>query len=469
MVLKLFAIAGAEGRSALMLQLRITSVTYGLLFSALLVVGWADSVNECYSAEDDRLIDVEKPKFLQQNIGVLDPSIGSRRVVLPWDRESWCTLSPCLTVADDAQRAIENPNFERWVGLRQSGWAKPFAPLIHEQKDGMYWLAPHHPAHWTFYLRNSSHGFKYKEYVEPLLGSVGCQHWVNVTGKVLLWQNFYQSNYGHWIHNNAPAILSLLHIMGDSVAWVALPQSQLSKRWLCWFNPDLLRRIIYYPPGKVICTNSTTLLPLNKYGKEPPHGWSIPSSLAVLNREAHRLHFHAARFTRRKIPTFVFASRNSPTVKHGRKLVNEPQVLDTIRRLMKAYNRPEELVIYNGEGVSFADQFEIFSTASIIMGPHGSAMSNVLWTHSHHGCCDPVRVIEIVGGFESGPRVQDKYHGYYKLEAAVPWVTYHMLTFEPNSTRLHTSVSLADVETVLSYIWGGIDNGSTSCQLAVRH
>jgi len=77
-------------------------------------------------------------------------------------------------------------------------------------------------------------------------------------------------------------------------------------------------------------------------------------------------------------------------------------------------------------------------------------MSNVLWSRGHRGCQKPVTVIEFVAGMESGPQVQGEYHGYYQVEGAVPWVTYHMLTIQGNSTRKETSVSIRDVESVLS-------------------
>jgi hypothetical protein len=132
--------------------------------------------------------------------------------------------------------------------------------------------------------------------------------------------------------------------------------------------------------------------------------------------------------------------------------------------MMAVYNRPEELVIYHGDGMSYEDQFSLFSTANVIMGPHGSAMSNVLWSRRQPGCQNPVQVIEFVAGMDSGPQIQGFYHGYYPLEASVPWVSYHVVTFHPNSTREYTSVSTSDVETVLSRIWGRPDDtGSTSC------
>ena len=422
----------------------------------------SNNVTVCRSEEFQRLITLyESAPLATISTAVVDPSTLARQIFLPWRRENWCSRSPCLTVTNATQRVTEVPNFERWVSIKQRNWTTTFDPLLFEHTGELMWSTHPESKNSTLYLRNATHGFKYKGYVEPLETEGGCEHWVNASGNTLLWSNFHYGNYGHWIHDNAPALIALLEILGTSVSWVALPYSQLNKEWLCWFSPALLERVIYYPPGKVICSNATTLIPLHKHGDRAQH-WRSPASMSLLNQKAHELHYVDSQ--EKESPKFVFASRNSKTVKHGRALINEPQVLDSIRQMMKLYNRPEELVIYDGDGVTYADQFNLFSNAAIVMGPHGSAMSNVLWSRGHRGCRNPVEVIELVAGMESGPQIQGAYHGYYGLEATVPWVNYHMVTFESNSTREETSVSVSDVESVLSWLWGGRDDtGSTTC------
>ena len=240
----------------------------------------------------------------------------------------------------------------------------------------------------------------------------------------------------------------------------------------------LLERIIFYPPGQVICSSATTLMPMHQQGYGGK-GWRMPATVSLLNQKAHDRHYHGRadakarqqqQEEKEERPKIVFASRNSATVLHGRKLVNEEQVLASVRRMMEVHNRPEDLVVYTGDGVGYDDQFHLFSTASLIIGPHGSAMSNVLWSRARPGCQSPVHVVEFVGSRISGPRIQDEYHGYYRLEGSVPWVNYHMLTFQENSTKEHTSVDTRDVESVLSWIWGGerLRTAATRCYAAVR-
>lgn len=281
----------------------------------------------------------------------------------------------------------------------------------------------------------------------------------------MLFHNFHYGIYGHFLHDSAAPLVALLDILGSAVSWVALPYSEVADKWLCWFDPTLRARVIFYPPDKTVCTSATVLTPLNQQGMGGPR-WRMPSTIALLNKKAHERHYRAPSEEPR--PKFIFPSRNSSTVFHGRALANEQEVLATIRRMMQLYDRPEELVVYNGEGVGYDDQFRLFASGSVIMGPHGMALSNTIWSRRRPRCQDPVQVIEYVGSRISGPNIQCEYHGFYHLEASVPWVQYHMLTFSPNSTKQATFVSTRDVESVLAYLWRGRDDGATSCYAAMR-
>jgi len=157
----------------------------------------------------------------------------------------------------------------------------------------------------------------------------------------------------------------------------------------------------------------------------------------------------------------VFASRDSSIVRKGRTLVNQAEILAKVRALMREYDRPERLVVYTGENMTFADQFSLFSSATVIIGPHGSAMANVIWSSSSPGCSKPVHVIEFVGGASSHHVQGPIYRSYYDHEASVPWVVYHMVPFTANSTAPYTANSTAsrcfvdvnDVDHILRLIW----------------
>lgn len=419
-------------------------------------------------AENALLVSTDVPPSMSTMpamAGVVDPSAQSRAVYLPWDRDDWCTVSPCLTVSDAKHRDPENRRFQAWLKDVRSQWMTPFDPLIFQHEGAMYWRAPRAGGSSTLYLRNATHGFEYMDAIAPLENATSCEHWMNAPGSILLWFSFQYANYGHFMHDHAPALVALLDILGSSVSWVALPYSELSDKWLCWLDPALRKRIIFYPPEQVVCSTATILTPLSRRG-EGGARWRLPSTASLFNKKTHELHHQTPAEEPR--PKLVFASRNSSTARHGRALANEQEVLATVRRMMQLYDRPEELVVYNGEGVSYEEQFQLFASAALVIGPHGSAMSNMMWTRRRPRCEDPVQVVEFVGSRVSGPKIQSSYHGYYFLEGSVPWVQYHMLPFSPNSTKEATYVSPSDVESVLAYIWRGRDAGATTCYAAIR-
>lgn len=65
----------------------------------------------------------------------------------------------------------------------------------------------------------------------------------------------------------------------------------------------------------------------------------------------------------------------------GRKVVNEPELLEGIRESLAARNRGEELVIFDEE--TFANVGELFDwfveNVSAVIGPHGGALLHHRW------------------------------------------------------------------------------------------
>jgi len=397
---------------------------------------------------------------------LIDPSAHSRQVaLLPWDRQEWCAISPCLTVSNSTQRALDFPAYERWLQYQQGRWRMPFAPLIHRSR-GLHWLAPPTTRdNATIYVRNATHGLKFKSHVAPLPSELPCEFWISAPGTVMLWYNWYLGDYSHWTHDNFAAIVALLDLMSGDDPWLALPYAGLPYKWLSWFDERIRNRVIYYPPNTVICSNNTILLPLNFQG-DGQFDWASPATMTLLNRKAHQLHHTASEHQ-----FVVFASRNSRTVKRGRKLINEAEVLAKVRALMREYDRSEQLIIYTGENMTFADQYSIFSSATVIIGPHGSAMANVIWSSSSPGCVKPVHVIEFVGGASSQHVQGPIYRGYYDHEASVPWVVYHMAPFTAKSTRSRCFVDVNDVDKILRLVWGKSDllqtSAATKCFFAL--
>jgi hypothetical protein len=104
---------------------------------------------------------------------------------------------------------------------------------------------------------------------------------------------------------------------------------------------------------------------------------------------------------------------------HGRVVEanHEKEILEHIRQAMKKHNRSEELVIFdgqeNGKTMSIAKQFQIFRSASTVIGPHGSGFGgNFAWTNPFPTNCEErVKLLEFIPGQDSAS-VQRMYASY---------------------------------------------------------
>jgi len=76
--------------------------------------------------------------------------------------------------------------------------------------------------------------------------------------------------------------------------------------------------------------------------------------------------------------------------------------IQVIRRVLRAFNRPEKLVIFNGEDplkpgtpLTFQRQWRIFSQATLVLGPHGAGLANLAWLPPPTDTCAKVRVVQL--------------------------------------------------------------------------
>jgi len=94
----------------------------------------------------------------------------------------------------------------------------------------------------------------------------------------------------------------------------------------------------------------------------------------------------------------LFMSRAGSAKAHGRRLLNEPEIVDIASEQGFEIVRPEEL--------SFEAQVTLFSEASVIAGPHGSGFTNIVFAPRE------TKIIEMLG-----PRYHRErpFHMYEKL------------------------------------------------------
>ena len=55
--------------------------------------------------------------------------------------------------------------------------------------------------------------------------------------------------------------------------------------------------------------------------------------------------------------------------------------IDTLAETLKTVYPLDEIIVSNLENISFSEQVELFHNAKLIIGQHGAALTNVLWTN----------------------------------------------------------------------------------------
>lgn len=177
----------------------------------------------------------------------------------------------------------------------------------------------------------------------------------------------------------------------------------------------------------------------------------------------------------------LYYSRGGSNDTHHGRIVDsnhENDIIKAIQHAMVRHNRSEELVVFNGQEkgktMEIRHQFELFRSATAVIGPHGSGLANILWmapddyvhpfTNNDEIPCIKGRpkVLEFLLGpgsahvhppcFE-GCAIQPYSRTYYHLFSSIPWVEYHHILYASNSTRYVTFVSLEAFNSALDYIW----------------
>jgi len=182
-----------------------------------------------------------------------------------------------------------------------------------------------------------------------------------------------------------------------------------------------------------------------------------------------------------------YSRRSSRSTLHGRVMPekHEAEVLEVVRASMRKWGRREALVVFNGEDeegrkLSYETQLRTFRRASLVIGPHGSGLANVVWMQPassssvqqllEPGADDDDRYhLECEGGGEGLPAVLEfiadeatsqagvqpgnSGKSYFSLLGGAPWVRYYHLFLNRNSTNAAIFVDGPTLEAALGVVW----------------
>lgn len=168
----------------------------------------------------------------------------------------------------------------------------------------------------------------------------------------------WTSNYYHWMTQALPRLL--LARATDKTFTLLLPDSHQADFHIRSLHRMGITRWITFPVAKTYCRVRNLMYPshdiqIGDYNDELIR--RLPGALAKRNRKGNGI--------------YIFIQRASLT---GRKILNEAEVIATF--LSWGF----EIICF--ETLSFEDQIEISSNASILAGVHGAGLTNMLFMDS---------------------------------------------------------------------------------------
>jgi len=263
--------------------------------------------------------------------------------------------------------------------------------------------------------------------------------------KLMIFRVAHFNNYGHILHDYLPMLLYIdTHCSADVIVSVCSPNIKSLIKTL----GIKLKKTVFLHPGDQI-----------EYRVR---------SINVFDNKAYRVHRLSQRFKKMidnhmddAYPTdncnsLIYCTRNTSTdVRHGRLMdqQNEDEIISLLEQYTKTKNM--DFVIFNGQvdgkTMGHVEQLKLFREAKIVVGPHGSAMVNILYLNPKNK--------PVVCEFTSGPNNIIHGHGRYAKNYNSLFAhcfetiyDYYLIPFDLKSTTQITSVELDDIKQFLQVI-----------------
>jgi|ERR1035437_1131570 capsular polysaccharide biosynthesis protein len=209
-------------------------------------------------------------------------------------------------------------------------------------------------------LRDVSREFG-NRHLHSVLNRIYLNKPLNVCKNIAVLSTAGSKTYYHWMFDILPRI-HLIEKSGliDNIDYYILPKLELQ------FQKETIK---YWgiPENKIITLDNVN----NNISAESLIIPSLPSYLGTVNK-------WSILYLREKINSIpapsegkykkIYISRsNSET----RRLLNEPEIIDDLKQ--KGFQ------VINAENYSFEEQVAIFRNAEVVIAPHGSGLTNIIW------------------------------------------------------------------------------------------
>lgn len=263
--------------------------------------------------------------------------------------------------------------------------------------------------------------------------------------KLMIFRFGWVDNYGHLLHDYLPMLLYVdTHCTADVIVSVCTPNI---KSLISTLGITLKKTVFLHPGDQIEYRVRSINVFDNKVYRVPRLTQSFK---CMVDKHIDNTYLTS------KFNLLIYCTRNTSTdVRHGRLMdqQNEDEIVSLLEQYTKTKNMG--LVIFNGQvngkTMGHVEQLKLFREAKIVVGPHGSAMVNILYLNPVN---KPV-VCEFTSGQNNIIHGGGNYSKNYNSLFAHCFETiydYCLIPFDLKSTEKVTSVDIEDVKQFLQII-----------------
>mmetsp|Transcript_13260 Transcript_13260/g.33995 ORF Transcript_13260/g.33995 Transcript_13260/m.33995 type:complete len:602 (-) Transcript_13260:203-2008(-) len=279
----------------------------------------------------------------------------------------------------------------------------------------------------------------------------------HVRGPVILLNTWWPGEFSHWMYDWIPLLVKAMVL---APGWpLILPKSAIAHDWISSFVPyDVARHSVWLNRKETTCVDHGDLAVILSSAKSPIQR-RRPMSTYLAHRYVRRSPL-GLRQTETSLRDVIYCSRTYH-VAHGRRIpmYHERDIITLIGRVLRLQEfkalpfklrRSRSALVVLGQRkdqLSLLAQMHMFQNARTIIGPHGGALANSLWTRGD------AALIEFVCSAES--IIQDGCpwgRSYVQFTACAPWIRFHIVPFASNSTSTVSYINLGELELALKAI-----------------
>ena len=269
---------------------------------------------------------------------------------------------------------------------------------------------------------------------------------MNLSGEFAIVQNVFMGHYGHNIHDNLPRFEYLRQKFDNKIKFIVTEMTEgmhdTTIQQLRLVHPFYRFNTIALPANKTLKINGALHLV-----RATSHHWIHESKVypkymvkGLAERGSESIdHEH-----------IIFCPRVSSLATHGRCQTDQEvdKTIETIKRVISSQQKPVKFSIFkhvddDGFKKTIREQREFFRSATVIIGVHGTALTNMLWASRIADKNKPkLQVIECTGNTSAHEQMKFTSDiGFQKTNDSGYWqqfgnhfnVQFHHLFFNPTN------------------------------------